>query len=100
VSHYNRIIEVMGCGIDIDTLQHCQPSHLYELACLAPEKDWGKWLNRCEKNKLSVSVLRGLLMKGAASKATVDAEQQVPSDKYHAAIFTEQWAGVVATDDG
>lgn len=58
LSRYNQIVDVMNRCPDIGTLKHTQPSHYQEIARLAPKKEWPEWVERCEKDELTVVKLR------------------------------------------
>jgi hypothetical protein len=56
-THWRRALEVMETlnGTDICTLT---PSHATEIARLAPRETWSAWVERCERQQLTVAQLR------------------------------------------
>jgi hypothetical protein len=59
VSHWRRALEVLESlnGFDIETV-HTQPSHATEIARHAPRETWPAWVERCERQQLTVAQLR------------------------------------------
>ena len=56
-SEWRDIIEIMD-EVRISEPKKLQPWHLKQIHHLADRDDWQHWVNRCEKNKLSVANLR------------------------------------------
>jgi hypothetical protein len=56
VSRWRQAIAVMESGCDIAT--HVQPSHALEIARHAPRETWSAWVERCERQQLTVAQLR------------------------------------------
>jgi len=67
---------------DLRDIAHVQPSHLDEIGLLAPKEQWPEWVDRCEKDTLTVVDLRSKLMGKAFQKATKQAESKAPTGQY------------------
>jgi len=75
-SDWRRAIEVMDT-VRICEPKHFQPSHAREIARLSPQDEWQKWVDYCERKKLTVKDLRQeligakILKKENATRPTV-----------------------------
>ena len=69
-SRYRSALQVLRAlrGCDIATLRHVQPSHLTEIAIRAPKGRWRYWVSRCERERLRVAALQGLLRAEKAAR--------------------------------
>jgi len=85
VSHWRKIVDVMdtvGGTTNILSLKLVTPNHLLIIGYGLPEKEWSRWVERCEKDKLTVVDLRSALMRKASEQATKQAESKAPTGQY------------------